>query len=424
MLNPAMPSHGEPSGPDARWVGLVDLADLDPSDVLALAGADGYQVARLLIRDAGVVRGYVSLPIRDGAVDADRLRTAAAALPTPEPAPEPTVLPPMSVVVCTRERPAMLREALASLVALDHPDFEVIVVDNAPVTTGTAEVAAQFGVRYVVAPVAGLSRARNRGLAAATHDIVAFTDDDVVVDAQWLRGLAGGFARGGDIACVSGLVPSGELRNSVQAYFDARVSWSKVLTARQFRLGCPPADLPMFPFCVGEFGTGANFAVRRDAVRALGGFDEALGVGTRTKGGEDLDIFTRLLFAGHGLAIEPAALVWHRHRDDLQALRAQAIGYGRGLGAWLTKVATRPRPLGMALARAPQALHRLVHKPMTTVEEPGAADEVPRSGDDPLAAEIERIGRLELFQVLVGPGCYLAERMRHPSGRDRRPVAA
>lgn len=418
MLNPAMPSPAGPSGRDARWVGLVELADLDPAaTTLDLAAADGYWLARLLIRDAGVVRGYVTLPITDGRVDLAELRTRAARLPVPDAAPEPDVLPAMSVVVCTRERPAMLREALGSLVALDYPDFEVIVVDNAPLTTGTAEVAAAFGVRYVVAPVAGLSRARNTGLAAARNGIVAFTDDDVVVDHQWLRGLAKGFARGADIACVSGLVPSGELRNAVQAYFDARVSWSKVLTPRQFRLSAPPSDLPMFPFCVGEYGTGANFAVRADTVRALGGFDEALGVGTRTKGGEDLDIFTRVLFAGHGLAIEPAALVWHRHRDDLDALRAQAIGYGRGLGAWLTKVATRPRPLGMALARAPQAVQRLVHKPMTTVEDPDLADAVPLPGDDPLAAEIGRIGRLELLQVLVGPGCYLAEQVKRITSR-------
>ncbi len=418
MLNPAMPSPAGPSGRDARWVGLVELADLDPAGTtLELAAADGYWLARLLIRDAGMVRGYVTLPITDGRVDLDDLRAAAAGLPVPDAAPAPFTLPAMSVVVCTRERPAMLREALGSLVALDYPNYEVIVVDNAPLTTGTAEVAAEFGVRYAVAPVAGLSRARNTGLAAARNGIVAFTDDDVIADHQWLRGLAKGFARNPDIACVSGLVPSGELRNSVQSYFDARVSWSKVLTPREFRLSAPPADLPMFPFCVGEYGTGANFAVRTDAVRALGGFDEALGVGTRTKGGEDLDIFTRLLFAGLGLAIEPSALVWHRHRDDLDALRAQAIGYGRGLGAWLTKVATRRRPLGMALARAPQAVQRLVHKPMTTVEDPGLAEHVPLPGDDALAAEIGRIGRLELLQVLTGPGYYLAEQVRRVRSR-------
>ncbi|MFT4110315.1 glycosyltransferase family 2 protein, partial [Propionicimonas sp.] len=327
-------------------------------------------------------------------------------LPPAEPA-APAEPPAMSVVVCTRERPDALREALDSLVALDHPDYEVIVVDNAPLSDRTAAVADDYRVRYVVAPVAGLSRARNVGMSVARHPIVAFTDDDVVADPQWLRGLAAGFGRGGDVACVSGLVPSGELRNAVQTYFDARVSWSKNLAGRVFRLSDPPADLPMFPFCVGEYGTGANFAVRRDAVRAVGGFDEALGVGTRTRGGEDLDIFTRLLFAGHALVVEPSAVIWHRHRDDLPALRTQAVGYGRGLGAWLTTLALQPRALGMALGRSPRALARLVHKPMVSVED---AAQPFRVRDDAVRGEVAAISRLELWQVLTGPAAYLAER--------------
>lgn len=303
--------------------------------------------------------------------------------------------------------PMVITETFTLSLLTANPAYEVIVVDNAPVSDRTAAVAAEYGVRYVLAPVAGLSRARNVGIAAASNPVVAFTDDDVVADPLWLRGLAAGFEREADVACVSGLVPSGELRNAVQAYFDARVSWSKNVATRVFRLCDPPPDLPMFPFCVGEYGTGANFAVRVDAVRAIGGFDEALGVGTRTQGGEDLDIFTRLLFAGHTLVVEPSAIIWHRHRDDLPALRKQAIGYGRGLGAWLTTLAAQPRALAMALARSPQALARLVHKPMASVEDAAAPFQVQ---DAAVREEVASIARLELWQVLTGPAAYLSER--------------
>lgn len=413
-LQPAMTTHAPPTGHHARWIGVVDLEQLRESDpVLALANPDHYTNARLLVREHASVRGYVVVPIDGHGICVADVVEQAADLPPAEPWTAPQTLPPFSVVVCTRERPALLRDALESLLAQDYPDFEVIVVDNAPVSDGTKHVAERLGVSYVVAPRPGLARARNVGLAAAQHALVAFTDDDVIADPAWLRGLARGFAHGDDVACVSGLVPTGELRNSVQAYFDARVSWSKVTTRRLFGLDQAPPDLPMFPFCVGEFGTGANFAVRAETVRRLGGFDEALGVGTRTKGGEDLDIFTRVLFGGWRLAVEPDAVIWHRHRADLASLRGQAVGYGRGLGAWLWKVATTPRAVAMAARQIPEASRRLVHKPMRSVEDPASPLRwMPWIEDEAaMGRAVRRIGRVELRQVLVGPLAYVAERI-------------
>ena len=180
---------------------------------------------------------------------------------------------------------------------------------------------------------------------------MAFTDDDVIVDKYWLAELAAGF-ESEDVACVSGLVAAGELRTPAQRYFEGRVAWSKNLRPRRFSVLEPPVDLPMFPFSVGEFGTGANFAVRRTAALALGGFDTCFGVGTATGGGEDLDFFTRVLFAGQTLVMQPSAIIWHRHRVDVAELRAQARGYGMGLGAWLAKVALDPTMRRAAARRA------------------------------------------------------------------------
>lgn len=411
-----MEPHGPPDGPGARWVGLVDVDQLDPGvPALELSGAEGYEWARLLLRRNSAVLGYATVPITAGSVSVATVLERAAALPEP-PASEPlSAPPPISVVVCTRERPRMLRESLGRILAQDYPAFEVVVVDNAPLSSATAEAATELGVRYVVEPKAGLSRARNAGLAAAQHDIVAFTDDDTAADPRWLEGIARGFTRAAGVACVSGLVPSGELRNSVQSYFDTRVSWSKNTQLQVFRLAEPPADIPLFPFSVGRFGTGANFAVRARIVRELGGFDEALGVGTRTQGGEDLDMFTRALLAGHTLVVEPTAIMWHRHRDDTAALRKQAVGYGRGLGAWLLKLALRPRTLGMALRRLPRAVAWLVNPPLTSVEETDVSEPEPE-----LEAEARRVRRLELAQVLTGPPAYVAERWFGHSRVSRR----
>ncbi|KQO62400.1 glycosyltransferase [Curtobacterium sp. Leaf261] len=449
-LRRPMTSPSAPEWTGALWVGDVDLLAIDhaASDGVTdvrLRDAAGYRRARLLVRRGDTVLGFVEVPVADGVASlgdlvAETARFDRAAADSAERSAPDTRGVSITVVICTRDRADMLRAALTSVLASDHPGFDVVVVDNAPATTASADlVAAEFDdrrVRLVTESVPGLSSARNTGLRHATGDLIAYTDDDVVVDPGWLTALARAFASAPDVQLVSGLVPSGELRTPVQRYFDDRVSWSKNLASRTFRLDEQPADLPMFPFSVGEFGTGANFALRRRTALELGGFDTAFGAGTPTGGGEDLDIFTRVLFAGGALVVEPSAIVWHRHRADLAALRAQGKGYGVGLGAWLTKVALDPRMASRALRRAPQALVRLVGKGAGELAEgPGVPAggagsagpdggavlrETAPSADAPtqpalpthaeLAREVRRVGRLELFSVLVGPVRFL--RMR------------
>ncbi len=225
-------------------------------------------------------------------------------------------------------------------------------------------------VRLVSEPVPGVARARNTGLREATGDVVAFVDDDASVDKFWLTALMAGFDRAESVACVSGLVPAGEIRTPAQAEFDRLVNWSNASQARVFDWHRPPADIPLFPFAVGEYGTGANFALDREIALRIGGFDPALGVGAPTCGGEDLDIFFRTLRSGGQLVLEPAAIAWHRHRDSDAALEDQMRGYGMGLGAWLAKIAANPATAALAakvvLTRAP-ALRRHLGTPSHTV---------------------------------------------------------
>lgn len=373
----------QPTWDGATWVGEIwyDTAGSDDggySDVPAhyrLGGSEGYRRARLLVRAPAGPLGFVEVGIVDGVVDARRLRALVAELPHRGDAPPSGQRPPcraISVVVCTRDRVAMLQTALDSIRAVDYPNFEVVVVDNAAATDATRDCVAGLNdpqVRVISEPRPGLSRARNAGLLAATGAVVAFTDDDVVVDRDWLTAVDRGFTRGTSVSCVSGLVPAAELRTPAQAYFDARVGWSSQLQTRLFDCAAPPQDIPLFPFAVGHYGTGANFAVDRAMVLALGGFDEALGAGSPTGGGEDLDMFLRLLRAGGQLAYEPSAIVWHRHRASSTGLAAQSRTYGLGLGAWIAKIAcdrrTGPAAVATALRRAPAFLDHLAHSAAT-----------------------------------------------------------
>lgn len=407
----------------AVWTGSLDLDDLpEPTDGrYPLAGGHDHRRARFLVRNGIRIRGFVEVDVAGGSVDAARLVEAGAGLP--QGTEVPVTLPaPMTVVICTRDRARQLRTALDSVLALDHPEFEVVVVDNASATTRTADQVRAIGdprVRLVAEPRPGLARARNTGLAAARHDLVAFTDDDVVVDRLWLRGLLAGFSRAEDVALVSGLVPTGEIGSPAQAWFDRRVSWSAATLARQYNLASPPDNVPLFPFQVGLYGTGANFAVRREVVRRIGGFDPSLGVGTPTGGGEDLDIFLRVLHSGATLAVEPAAVVWHRHRAELAELTVQARGYGTGLGAWLTKTMLTP-----ALARL--AVGKLfgggVIGRIREIGEGGSADPAgaDRAAGLPLGYT-RSLGRLETAAMMRGPISYLRSRR---ACRRTRPATA
>ncbi|TGD86837.1 glycosyltransferase [Mycolicibacterium sp. CH28] len=374
-LSPVLYSSTRPSWSGATWVGEVWLDAMDSAAAASaeagvrarcvLQNAEGFSRARILVRDGRRTIGFVDLDVTDGEVTFAELREQAGVQRDSRNCPKvfdgdvnPWLSPSVTVVICTRDRTALLESALASVLSADHPDFSVIIVDNAPRTDATrryVESLADPRVQLITEPEPGLSRARNAGLLAATTDVVAFVDDDVVVDPAWLSILVRGFDYGRLVACVSGMVAAGELRTPAQAYFENRVGWSESAEARTFEWSRAPEDVPLFPFEVRHYGTGANFAVDRRVALGLGGFDERLGAGTPVSGGEDIDMFFRILRAGWQLVHEPAAIAWHRHRSTPDDLRAQTRGYGLGLGAWLAKVAMDP---AMALLAAKTIVQR------------------------------------------------------------------
>jgi len=199
----------------------------------------------------------------------------------------------VSVVVCTRNRPESILVTLRSLLAMHYQPFEIVVVDNAPSSDATkdavlAAYVADPRVSYVREPRPGLSCARNRGLSEASADIVAFTDDDVTVDRWWLDGIVRGFRAAPDVTCVTGMVGTAQLENAAQLYFHLGSAWGTVRESRIFDLVENRYDSPLYPFLPGLIGAGANFAVSRALMKEIGGFDEALGAGTPSGGGEDL----------------------------------------------------------------------------------------------------------------------------------------
>ena len=292
-------------------------------------------------------------------------RTAGADVPRCQHGSQAADPPPISVVVATRERTRLLAACLDSLARMDYPDYEVVVVDNDPVTSATASLVAgrsEENLRYAREPRRGLAAAHNCGLEQARGAIVAFTDDDVTLDRKWLTEIARGFGAAADVTCVTGLIMPAELQTEAQLLLEIHGHFGKGFEPRLVNCGGHrPAD-PLFPFTVGTLGSGANMAFRRDRLRELGGFDPATGAGTVARGGDDLTALFSVLAAGHSLLYQPTALAWHCHRRDLESLRNQAYGYGVGLGAYLTSaLVSHPQMVGQALRRAPAGLRYAFH---------------------------------------------------------------
>jgi GT2 family glycosyltransferase len=322
-----------------------------------------------LVRQRGRPLGFVDVSAPDGRVEPDQLGGVVAQqlgtpltrgsrdgshCPTevPEGAPRKSV----SVVVATRDRPESLERCLTALLEVEYPNYEIVVVDNAPTSQATAELVQRRSrtdprVRYVREDRPGLGWAHNAGLGQAAGEIIALTDDDVVVDRRWLAALARGFETTRDVGCVTGLVVPLELETPAQLWFEQYGGFNKGFKTRTYDLAKHRPDDRLYPYRAGMFGAGANMAFRRDALEAIGGFDRALGPGTLALGGEDLDVFYRTLTAGHRLVYTPAALVYHEHRSSYAELRWQIYTWGAGLAAFLTKaLAARPSAMpGLAL---------------------------------------------------------------------------
>jgi GT2 family glycosyltransferase len=256
-----------------------------------------------------------------------------------DPAAQPS-LPGLTIAICTRDRAARLARLLASLVEpcarSPFASTEILVIDNAPPDGSTRDTVACFpGVRHVVEPKAGLNFARNAALKNARGALLAFLDDDVVIDRNWLNALADASRRAPEAGGFTGLVLPYRLDTQAQVLFERRGGFGRGFERREwhatsFRHALHPAG-------AGLFGAGCNMAFDVALLRRIGGFDEALDTGAPLPGGGDLDIFYRVNRAGRTMVYEPQYAVYHEHRETLPQLRRQYWTWGLGMMAFLVK---------------------------------------------------------------------------------------
>lgn len=253
-------------------------------------------------------------------------------------------LPLVTVAVCTRDRTDDLIRCLESLNCLDYPKLDVIVVDNASDNDATERLvqAKHPNVRYIHEPRPGLNWARNRAITEAKGDIIAYTDDDVVVDPGWIKAIAEIFSQNNGAMAVTGLVVPYEQETEAQIFFELRGGFGRGFKRKWHQMDKNDNKSAASLFGLsGMFGTGANMAYRRSLFDRVGFFDPALDVGTATHGGGDLEMFFRVLKEGFMLAYEPRAIVRHIHRRHYKQLQTQMASWGTGFYAYLVRSAFR-----------------------------------------------------------------------------------
>lgn len=428
MTAPTSLSQFRPDADAACGFQGIRMLEIDLCQPLPVISSDGqHQQAWVLARFHSEPLGSCVVDLADGQLSPEELgvlvwrefgltlvdRFVAAGLPPPRGLPgsgldvEPALWPYLqarshvleappriSVVVCTRERPAQLRVCLSLLAGQHYPNFEVIVVDNAPETTAVRALVASLGeseFRYVVEPRLGLSRARNTGASIASGDVIAFLDDDEEPDAFWLAALARGFARDDDVGCVTGLILPARLDTEAELLFEQLGGHSMGRAFRPATFAKAGPQSPLYP--LPPFGAGGNMAFRRDALSRIGNFDVALGAGTPARGGEDTLALTLVLLAGYRIAYEPAAFVRHHHYRDFAGLARQLNGYGVGLTAFYTALlCRRPWALVPLMKLLPAALRYLKNSASPAVT---WCDQLPR------LAQQRRRG------MVMGPAAYL-----------------
>jgi len=235
----------------------------------------------------------------------------------------------ISVIVCTFNRSESLKRLLNSLreaVIPDHLSYEFIVVDNnsdddTRLVFDEIEKHYESKLRYAFEDKRGISHARNRGIREARGEIIAFTDDDVIVDKHWIQHIDKAFKEHDDVACLGGkILPIWEI---------SKPKWLKpdfygYLALLDHGDSVAYLDKPDI--------WGANFAVKSQIFKKYGLFDSNLG---RRPGklysGEETEFLKRLLKAGEKLLYDPRSIVHHNipaHRMSKKYMRKWRFDQG------------------------------------------------------------------------------------------------
>jgi glycosyltransferase involved in cell wall biosynthesis len=271
----------------------------------------------------------------------------------------------VDVVICTRNRHESIATAVESVLANDYPSFRLTVIDQST-TSATGDVLAPIVGRddrltYVHVDEAGLSRAYNTGVRLTEADVLAFTDDDCVVPADWVASIAAAFAAEPEGDLLYGNVVPYESGDELHLTPSLAVTRPEKLSRKDgYRV----------------FGMGANYAARRRLFTEIGPFDEVLGGGGPLKSSQDFDLAYRVYKGDSVILLRPEVTIRHdgrREQDDWPALLRN---YGHGDGAFYMKHVRclDPYALWLLVKQLGRASAKVVHRVVVRRRRPSELD--------------------------------------------------
>lgn len=208
--------------------------------------------------------------------------------------------PLISALVCTCSRDRLVANTVASILANSHPHFELIVVDQSQdeeTREGLRPFMDDRRLRYLKSATIGKGTALNLGLAETRGAIVAITDDDCTVPANWLERFASLFVTHPKVAVIFCCVQAGDYDRTEGFIPEYILQSDRLLTSLH-----DARDV---------HGMGAGMAVRRNMIEEIGGFDAMLGPGSRFPSADERDIGIRALLAGHHIYETASIVVKH-----------------------------------------------------------------------------------------------------------------
>ncbi|HEX6607208.1 MAG TPA: glycosyltransferase [Chloroflexia bacterium] len=230
-----------------------------------------------------------------------------------------------SLIIGSRNRPRLLLETVESVLRGTQVPDEIVIVDQSDVPhprLPTLTPDRPCAVRYLWSHTVGVSRAKNIALAAARYGVAIFTDDDILVDPEWLAVVQGALAAAGPRAVITGRVlPS---RAEVPGGFVPTLVVADTPAVYEGRI-----NTDVLPGC--------HMAAYRSALIGIGGFDERLGPGSPFRSAEDNDLGFRLLEAGYRIVFVPEAVVYHRAWRPAREYLPVRWAYGVAKGGFYTK---------------------------------------------------------------------------------------
>jgi len=235
-------------------------------------------------------------------------------------------MPEVSVLLCTRNRGDKIINAVDSILENSNKNYELIIVDQSSddKTKTAIETYSDPRIRYIRSDTVGLSRSRNIAIRESLSEIVAFTDDDCIVDKEWLASIIMEFQSDSSLMGVYGRVlPYGKGTPGMVCHC--------LIDSIEKRT----VEIPIIPYSV--LGHGNNMSYKKDVFRKVGLYIESLGAGTWMRAGEDTDLIYRALRKGMKFRYSPIPLVYHDNWMSKEKAADLMLGYMLSAAAVFTK---------------------------------------------------------------------------------------